>query len=147
MEASQVTIGTQTWDSNKLTYQRKRKLREEAIKDLIRSKPYGTVLGQRHFNSVLHMKEDTQAITWVTNNLTRTGKLERHNVGKRRYFYTIPGEVKVTTPAIVMREKLETKKTIAPEPQWSASSIEEALTSLANKGMKFTLTITNTKAE
>lgn len=72
---------------------KKRELRRQAIMAYIRSRPAGTKIKMPEFAKIYN---GTPANTFsFVNRMLRDGLIEKHNIGIRTFYYTIPGDVKL----------------------------------------------------
>lgn len=125
MNASEVRISQETWDKNNLTRSQKRKLRKNAIKDYIKSKPYMKPITSDEFRRVGRFKTASEAWGFI-NGMVKRGEIQKEEVGKKRYGYIVNGGVNVVTPARRHGQAGEVKTSelekTAKEFAWSRNS-------------------------
>jgi hypothetical protein len=112
MDASKVTLSPGMTKYNPLDNAKKRQLREEKIKELIQSKPYGTAIGFREFGKAIGTSAPTAY--HMVSDMLRQGTLARDQISRHpaRFSYTVNGTVKTTK--------------LAPPPSSKASRREAA---------------------
>lgn len=90
------------------------KLRLEKLKELIRSKPYGTVLLSQEIQRVLGIKSTSQTSTYLAN-LVAKGIIHREG-HKYQYTYSVPEIQKVIRPATPPVIQQEVEAPVAEKP-------------------------------
>jgi len=111
MEASKVTLSPGITEYKPLKAGKKRKLREQKVKDLIQSKPYAAYISGKQFGKELGIGQVTAAK--FIRHMVDEGSITRHQVGLKRYFYTVNGPLKVTK---IEQPKVEEPKE-EPKPE------------------------------
>lgn len=104
MFASRVTVSERTMVKHRAS-QRAMEMRRELVKSYIQSKPYGKRIKMVEFARAMGTTEG-RADQIIKNMVTR-GVIVRHELSPRRFFYTVPGDVKVTKPGTVVEPEHE----------------------------------------
>jgi hypothetical protein len=104
MDVRKVTISEATIDRIRMSSGKKKvQLREEAIKNLIKSKPAGTVLKVKDFQKVT-LVENAGTVHAILKRLLVRGDIDRFRpnpLKKIQFAYTVMDEVKVKTPPVI----------------------------------------------
>lgn len=131
-EVARVVISPETIGQT-LNKTRKKKLRKEAVKAYIISKPYGKRITATEFTKVANYPK-VENVWVLLNAMIRDGEIVKHNIGTRSFHWTVPKDPVVTKvadkpdkdkameEALAKLDKIE--NTAAPEPNWTFSQLE-----------------------
>lgn len=111
MEASKISVNPELLKFRPLTLMQQRKIREQRIIELIRSKPAGTKIKLRDFAAVIEMTPDSTAR--LIHKMIERKKLSQFPAtGQARKSYTVLADVKVQKagpPAAVLPDSRDMK--------------------------------------
>lgn len=98
MEVSAVKVRPETFQlaERPMKAGRRRELRRELIVEYIKSKPYGKRIKMAEFEKVGQFKTHQNTAVFVKR-MMRDGVIVRHDLSLRKFFYTVPGQVKTKT--------------------------------------------------
>lgn len=124
MEASEVKISSETWDLNKVSPSKKRKLREQAVLDLIKSKPNLTPIKTKDFAVAARLNDVANAWNFLKG-MERRGLIKKVESGPAGMVYTINDAARTVKPAVKKvkskeRELGEEVERLAKDYLWEA---------------------------
>lgn len=126
-EVAKVSVDSASLNSPLLSQKRRRELRTEAIKEYIKRKPYGQRIKMQEFKEVGRFGTKSNANIFLKGMLKR-GEIVRHDISPRRFFYTVPTEVKVTREAAIRIDTSEVEKALDQPTASATPSFEDVAT-------------------
>lgn len=119
-EIAKVKASQELLKPQAITADKKRELRFQAVKDLVRSKPAGERIRLGEIAKATHVNDDSSAQS-IINLMIKRGELQRHEVGPNHiidgHYYTVPEDTKTIVPA--------SNQTIHPQPTIEALTLPQ----------------------
>lgn len=122
MEASKVSLSADTLQSSSLKHGDKMRLRLQALTDYIQSRPYMAKITYRDLMHVLQVNYQADARKVVLR-AEKEGLITRHELGIRKFAYTVNGVV--TTKKLDAPKPKKDKSVTGTPPREPSGNIEE----------------------
>lgn len=144
MFASKVTIDPRLTQYSKLSLVKRKKLRKQAIIDLIKSKPYGTFINIEEFKQITQLNANS-AVYNILREMRKEGKLTVDDSNPHHYIYYVHGDVHTVKqpdqmidveretpnePETIIEPQFDTFPPIAEVKTWNFKQLE-------NEAMRF----------